>query len=685
MAAAPPKSKTDSLAGGKKPRVEESGLREPPAKKAAHQREFLEWGCTFDELQRLLAVRYMHLAFSMAYSADPLGVKLLANELGILEFLPKSPIDEPEFDVEDELSSIVDHFYLRVELMGHELSEEDAASLFDFPVELITADEDDDSIELTCKTLEEAKRIIDEFDGKWKGDDDDDDVDAIGMEILYGGWIKKYSDVNVIGRVKMRHWGHLGMPLSDVFKKYCGDDVPLLGDDVVAFATRLKEKYDKFTTSAYLKGVEWSDVVQMFTTWTPLDEKAEHGDDQFVVGMSTSEELTEGEFSYALANCFRMALGDGMPIKCILSADNIAKPLPSVEQFPASSKHAGWSASWLNRDDDEFCDRALLLIDHIIEEGEISDIDLAKKLEMSDSKVKLILEYLYNKGILTAKHTGPNYGDPIIFSLNETPVGAAFVKTDPPPFIMKRVTRSEMLRAEVMKRQGFTEEFIEDETRDLRFFKRPRFADDRDDNLMNAVSVAAFQNSEQSGSGMWFVTQPQKTRIVVNVTRLKAIIGALGKYPAYTEHVAIKNHAVFSFFEKTASGGLEYYYNDPNRSSLQQTEAKIALAVQKRQRETPGAIECKSKINAPEGWCQTWSAFQAECILSQSSCHDTLLRMASTMVRATVPPDKTPVYGTADEDGIKLVKLLNAPASIELLETFADPAAVGAPFVHIVL
>jgi len=72
--------------------------------------------------------------------------------------------------------------------------------------------------------------------------------------------------------------------------------------------------------------------------------------------------------------------------------------------------------------------------------------------------------------------------------------------------------------------------------------------------------------------------------------------------------------------------------------------------------ELADAPYCQPDDDSPGGWCQTWSAFQAECTVLGTTFHDSLVRMASNSTRVEVSPGYS-VYATWDEEGKAIANL----------------------------
>jgi hypothetical protein len=159
-------------------------------------------------------------------------------------------------------------------------------------------------------------------------------------------------------------------------------------------------------------------------------------------------------------------------------------------------------------------------------------------------------------------------------------------------------------------------------------------------------------------------------------------------FPAVAEEIECPHHSMFATFRFGDDGVVNCHINDPNESSLQTFESVVstfqtdALAQVKAHEEHSLEVptqpkflqECDPSIGKPTGWCQTWSAFQAECEVLESPLHATLLRIASNSTFVwTGPEKKYVVYMTWDEEGKKLARLFaDHPERLNTAEEIID-------------
>jgi hypothetical protein len=100
-----------------------------------------------------------------------------------------------------------------------------------------------------------------------------------------------------------------------------------------------------------------------------------------------------------------------------------------------------------------------------------------------------------------------------------------------------------------------------------------------------------------------------------------------------------KGHSLFCVFERRTDGGLVCWLNDPNLSSLQVFEAIVS----------PDA--CFADQTESTGWCQTWSALEAEAHLLGSPIHDILISACTASKLLKPAPDAEKVFMTSHPVG----------------------------------
>ena len=190
--------------------------------------------------------------------------------------------------------------------------------------------------------------------------------------------------------------------------------------------------------------------------------------------------------------------------------------------------------------------------------------------------------------------------------------------------------------------------------------------------------------------------------ILLSVPRIQGLIQTLNSdsnsepgYPAVAEVIWCPKHAIFGTFRIGEDGAINCHINDPNESSLQafetlvsrkQSEAIQRIKEVKRFAHLPNAKplpqelqdlqDCDPSIGQPGGWCQTWSAFQAECEVLDSPLHAALIRIASNSKKVFLGSAETtlfPVYMTWDTEGQELARLFaDYPEKLNTTEEVID-------------
>lgn len=164
--------------------------------------------------------------------------------------------------------------------------------------------------------------------------------------------------------------------------------------------------------------------------------------------------------------------------------------------------------------------------------------------------------------------------------------------------------------------------------------------------------------------------------IIVNAGRAKAILDALtGRaYAAYVDTMYVVQHAVFNEF-KLDGGKLNCVVNDPMYSSIQGFENRVAKQQALAYKADNRAFKCEDEYESPAGWCQTWSAFQAECTLLGSDIHDTLLKIATDSGPLDAMYNES-VYVSHDKNAAFMSNLLN-PRKPKKLDVFLPSGPVS--------